>query len=267
MKYATKRLTWLGHNCFLFEYNETRFITDPFFVKGVTPYSLNNIQVDYVLVSHGHADHCADALEVAQNSSATLIAVAEVAGYFSKKGIKTEPVNIGGAIYLPVAKDPIEPQAQLLTVQAPHSSTMSDGSSGGNSVGFVLSFSQNGSHLSPAKSPIRPMKRALADASAFSIYFACDTGLFSEMNWIGSLGLDIAVLPIGDRYTMGPSLSLDAVNALQPRYVVPAHFNTWKPIAQNQDLWSEAVRQYTNSSPLVLSPGKSIEEQTDGAWA
>lgn len=133
-------------------------------------------------------------------------------------------------------------------------------------MGFVLSFSQNGAPLSPDQAPIKPLKDVLADAEAFSIYFACDTGYFSEMSWIGKLGIDVAVLPIGDRYTMGPSLSLEAISALNARYVVPCHYNTWPPISQDASKWADAVQRYTQSKPLVLKPGVPVAEDESGNW-
>lgn len=266
MRQLSKKLTWFGHNCFLFEFEKTKFLIDPFLVEGISPVSAHNIFADYILVSHGHSDHCANAVSIAQNNNSTILAIAEVAEYFGQKRIKTEPVNIGGTVYLSLSNSN-SPQMQVLAVQAPHSSTMPDGSSGGNSLGFILSFSQNGLTLSPDSAPLKPMKNMLANANAFSIYFACDSGLFAEMSWIGELGIDLAVLPIGGRYTMGPALSLDAVNMLKPRYVVPSHYNTWKPIIQNATSWSESILQYTKSTPLVLMPGKTIEEKEDCSWS
>ncbi|MDD3590149.1 MAG: MBL fold metallo-hydrolase [Thermoguttaceae bacterium] len=266
MKHTLKKLTWLGHNCFLFEYGKTKFITDPFLTPDSSPISAENIEANYILVSHGHDDHCADALVIAKNNKSPIIAIPEVAGYFAQKGAATEPVNIGGAVYVPLFNDINLPKAQVLAVQAPHSSTLSNGAPGGNSLGFVLSFSQNEVCLSPNDGTIKPMRQTLEDASAFSIYFACDTGYFSEMSWIGRLGIDLAVLPIGDRYTMGPSTSLDAIEAIQPRYVVPSHYNTWPPISQNVEKWRDSVRKYTKSEPILPIIGSSIEEQEDGSW-
>lgn len=266
MAKKSKRLTWFGHNCFLFEYESTKFLVDPFLAPSVSPVRASDIKTDYILISHGHSDHCANAVEIAGNSSPTIIGIAEVASFFNRKGLKTESVNIGGALYLPFADAPDKPKFQILTVQAPHSSTMPDGSPGGNSIGFVLSFSQNDTWLSPDKAPIKPMRDLLSDALAFTIYFACDAGYFEEMKWIGRLGVDLAVLPIGDLFTMGPSVSLDAINAINPQCVVPCHYNTWKPIAQDVGKWSDAVRQYTKSLPLPLAPGQTISEVANGVW-
>ena len=265
MESVSKKLTWYGHNCFLFEYNSVKFLVDPFLVPGIAPVVPNDVRADYILVSHGHSDHCANALEIARNSHSTIVSVAEIASFFAHQGLKTESANIGGSIYVPISDDE-SPKAQILVVQAMHSSTMQDNSPGGASTGFILSFSQNGSFLSPDKAPIKPMKATLADAAAFSIYFACDTGFFTEMNWIGSLGIDVAVLPIGDRYTMGPSVSLDAINAINPQYVVPCHYNTWSPISQQVEKWHDAVRQYTNAIPRVLTPGDVLFENEFGEW-
>ena len=266
MEKSLKRLTWFGHNCFLFEYGDVKFIVDPFLVTGIASVQASDLKANYLLVSHGHYDHCANALEIARTSQATIVGIAEVASFFGRQGLKTESVNIGGAVYLPISKNSESPKAQILAVQATHSSTMPDNSSGGASIGFILSFSQNGSFLSPDKAVIKPMKDVLADASAFSIYFACDTGFFTDMNWIGTLGIDVAVLPIGDRFTMGPSLSLDAIRAINPQYVVPCHYNTWPPLAQSVEKWNDAVRQYTKAVPLVLTPGVAVSEGEFNEW-
>ena len=90
------------------------------------------------------------------------------------------------------------------------------------------------------------------------IYFACDTALFLDMKLIGSGGLDLAVLPIGDLYTMGPEDSLDAIKLLNPKRVAPCHYNTWPPIAQDAAAWADRVRSHTAAEPVVLEPGEKI---------
>ena len=95
----------------------------------------------------------------------------------------------------------------------------------------------------------------LADAR---VYFACDTALFLDMKLIGSGGLDLAVLPIGDGYTMGPEDSIDAIRLLSPKRVAPCHYNTWPPIAQDAQAWAEQVRSQTAAEPIVLEPGGKI---------
>jgi L-ascorbate metabolism protein UlaG (beta-lactamase superfamily) len=135
-------------------------------------------------------------------------------------------MNLGGAIDLPIGN-------VKMTV-AHHSSVLPDGTYGGNPGGFLLT---------------------LADAN---IYFACDTALFSDMKLIGAGGLDLAVLPIGDRFTMGPDDSIEAVKLLTPRRVAPCHYNTWPPIAQDANAWAERMRSETQAEPIVLEPGGTI---------
>ncbi len=122
---------------------------------------------------------------------------------------------------------------------AHHSSSLPDGSYGGNPAGWLL------------------------DVSGLRIYFAGDTALFSDMERIGrpdSSGrrLDVAVLPIGDLFTMGPDDSLEAIGLLQPRLVLPSHYNTWPPIQQDAQAWAARVQQSNLAEPRVLAPGETI---------
>jgi L-ascorbate metabolism protein UlaG (beta-lactamase superfamily) len=110
-----------------------------------------------------------------------------------------------------------------------------DGSDGGNPVGFLL------------KTPTDK-----------KVYLACDTGLFGDMNLIGEEGVDLAVLPIGDNFTMGPEDALRAVKLLQPKHVIPVHYNTWDIIAQDATAWAARVREETYATPHVLNPGESF---------
>jgi L-ascorbate metabolism protein UlaG (beta-lactamase superfamily) len=111
---------------------------------------------------------------------------------------------------------------------------MPNGSYGGTPVGFFLTL--NGSR----------------------VYFACDTAVFLEMKLIGAPGLDLAVLPIGDLFTMSPEDSIEAIQLLKPRRVLPCHYNTWPPIAQDVQAWAARVRSQTAAEPVVLEPGEKI---------
>jgi L-ascorbate metabolism protein UlaG (beta-lactamase superfamily) len=99
----------------------------------------------------------------------------------------------------------------------------------------------------------------LLTLAAQRVYFACDTALFLDMKLIGSGGLELAVLPIGDLFTMGPDDSIDAIKLLSPKRVAPCHYGTWPPIAQDADAWAEKVRSHTAAEPIVLKPGGKIE--------
>jgi L-ascorbate metabolism protein UlaG (beta-lactamase superfamily) len=218
-------LTWLGHGTWLVRTGGATLIVDPFLDDSPTaPYKAAEVNADYVLVSHGHFDHVADAAAIAARCGATVIANFEICQWLAARGAtKTEPMNLGGAIATPFGR--------VKLTLAHHSSTLPDGASGGNPGGFLLS---------------------LADGK---VYFAGDTALFADMKLIGDAGIDLAVVPIGDRFTMGPDDSLKAIQLLRPKRVAPAHYNTWPPIAQDAAAWGARVRQETAAVPVVLEPG------------
>ena len=90
-----------------------------------------------------------------------------------------------------------------------------------------------------------------------TLYFACDTALFSDMKLLGDKAIDVAVLPIGDLFTMGPKDSVAATNYLNPKQVLPTHYNTWPPIEQDADAWAKMVKAGSTAEPIVLLPGQS----------
>ena len=91
------------------------------------------------------------------------------------------------------------------------------------------------------------------------IDFACDTALFSDMKLIGNHGIDVAVVPIGDLFTMGPEDSVEAIKLISPRQVLPSHYDTWPPIEQNAAEWADIVKSKTGAHPVVLQPGGTHE--------
>lgn len=221
-------LTWLGHACWLVRHERDTIVIDPFLDDSPTaPVKAEDLDVNYILVSHGHFDHVADAARIAARTGAWVVANFEICQWLEKQGAEhTDPMNVGGTITLPWGR-------VKLTI-AHHSSTLPDGSSGGNPGGFLLWIGGK------------------------KIYFACDTGLFDEMKSIGAVGVDLAVLPIGDRFTMGPEDALEAVKLLNPARVAPSHYNTWPPIAQDAAAWAKRVQSETNAQPLVINPGGII---------
>jgi L-ascorbate metabolism protein UlaG (beta-lactamase superfamily) len=221
-------LTWLGHASWLLHVNGARLVIDPFLDDSPTaPRKASQIDADYILVSHGHFDHVADAASIANRTGATVISNYEITTWLAQKsGVKTTiGMNLGGGVNLPFGR-------VQLTI-AFHSSQLPDGSNGGNPCGFLI------------QTPVA------------NVYLACDTGLFGDMQRIGDRGIDVAVLPIGDLFTMGPDDALEAVKLIRPKIVIPSHFNTWPPIAQDADKWAARVSQETKTSAIVLQPGQT----------
>ena len=222
-------LTWLGHGSWAITTGQTAILLDPFLNDSPTsPVKADEVAADYILVSHGHFDHIADAASIANRTGATVLAAFEISSWLqSQHGVKnTVGMNLGGGIDLPFGR--------VVMTLAHHSSQLPDGTYGGNPAGFLLRLAEG------------------------TVYFACDTALFSDMQLIGRAGIDLAVLPIGDLFTMGPEDSLEAIKLIQPRRVAPAHYNTWPPIAQDAAKWADAVRANTGAEPVVLEPGQKI---------
>ena len=224
----TTTIKWLGHYAFEIKTGEHTVLLDPFIDDNpVATVSADELSADFILVTHGHADHVADVASIANRTGATVVAPVEAAGWFQNKQDveKTVSLNLGGGIQLPFG--------HVRMTIAHHSSSMPDGSYGGNPAGYILTFPEG------------------------KVYFSGDTALFMEMELYGRQGIDIAILSIGDHFTMGPDDSVEAVRMLKPARVVPAHFNTWPPIEQDAESWAKKIRAESSAEPIVLQPGQS----------
>ena len=222
-------LTWLGHGGWSIKTEEQTILLDPFLTDCPTATeSADNIEADFILVSHGHFDHIADVPAIAKRTGATVVAIFEIAQWLEKNHQIEGSVgmNLGGATDLAFGNVKMTP--------AIHSSQLPDGGYGGEPAGFVLTLEG---------------KR---------IYFACDTALFSDMQVIAAGGLDLAVLPIGDLFTMGITDSIAATLMLQPTKVAPAHYGTWPPIEQDAEAWAERIKSETQAVPLVPKVGEAF---------
>jgi L-ascorbate metabolism protein UlaG (beta-lactamase superfamily) len=223
------QITYYGHGTFGLKINEFQLIIDPFFSDNPsTQTKPGDLNPDYLLITHGHGDHVGDALEIANRTGAKVIANAEIASWMGAKGVQVFPQHIGGGHDYPFG--------YVKLTQAVHGSSLPDGSYGGMPAGFLITT---------------PDEK--------KIYFAGDTGLFAGMSLIGEEGVQLAALPIGDNYTMGPDDALRAVKLLQPQHVIPAHYNTWDLIAQDPAAWKKRVEAETDTIVHVLQPDSSLE--------
>lgn len=225
----TTTLTYLGHSTIQIETEGKTILIDPFFTGNpAASTTADKVEPDFIAVSHGHGDHVGDAIAIAKRTGALVIANYEICEWLGKHGVKNvHAQHIGGA-----AKHPF---GTLKLTIAHHGSMLPDGSNGGNPCGILL--------LLPAK----------------TIYFAGDTGLFYDMKLIGEVGIDVAILPIGDNYTMGPDDALRAVKLVEPKLVIPVHYNTWPVIAQDAAAWAKRVETETNAIAIPLQPGESTD--------
>jgi L-ascorbate metabolism protein UlaG (beta-lactamase superfamily) len=221
------QLTWLGHATWHIRTGGVDVLLDPFLDDSpVAQVKAAEVPADYILVSHGHFDHVADVVAIAKRTGATVLSNFEISQWLSAQGVdNTVGMNLGGGIQ--------QPFGHVKMTIAHHSSQLPDGSDGGNPGGFLLTLPEG------------------------RIYFACDTALFGDMGLIAS-GVELAVLPIGDLFTMGPEDSVEAVKLIGPKRVTPNHYNTWPPIEQDADQWAESVRQQTDAEPVVLQVGESL---------
>ena len=221
----TSVFTWFGHATLGLETGGFKLLIDPYFSGNPSvKIKANQVEADYILVTHGHGDHIGDTVEIAKRCSALVISNAEISSWLRKQGVKTHAQHIGGGYQ--------HPFGYLKLTTALHGSSLPDGSNGGNPAGFLLTTNENK-----------------------KIYMAGDTGLFGDMRLIGEEGLDLAVIPIGDNYTMGPADALRAVKLLNPKMVIPIHFNTFDLIRQDPKAWAERVEAETDSKVHLMQPG------------
>lgn len=221
-------LTWHGHACWSVDSDEVALLIDPFLSDNpMADVGPDDVDPDYILISHGHFDHVGDAVAIAKRTGATIISTFEVVNYCQEQGAESgHGMNIGGGYNFPFGR-------VQLTI-AHHTSMLPDGRYGGDAAGFLIT------------------------TGGVTIYDAADTGLFGDMKLYGDMNeIDVALLPIGDNFTMGPTDAVQAVKFLRPQVVIPMHYDTFDLIAQDVDAWAGQVEEETDSSVVVLKPGES----------
>ncbi len=223
------RIAYHGHACFGIDVGDTHLLIDPFLTgNALADVDAGQVAADYILVSHGHGDHVGDTVAIAKRTGATTISNFEIQNWLLSQGVESaHPLHIGGGFDFPFGR-------VKLTI-AHHGSALPDGSYGGNPAGFLLTLEG---------------KR---------IYHACDTGLFYDMKLIGEEGLDLAILPIGDNFTMGPDDALRAVKLLEPKVVIPIHYDTFDVIKQDPHAFAHRVEVETSARCVVLRAGDTFD--------
>jgi L-ascorbate metabolism protein UlaG (beta-lactamase superfamily) len=222
---------YLSHSCFLVEAGGKKLLIDPFFSGNPkAPQGTGQIKPDYVLLTHGHGDHLGDGIEIARRSGATIIAPNELAVWCAQKGATAHPMHIGGAWNFDFGR-------VKLTI-AHHGSGAGPGPNGweytGNPCGFLIT------------------------AEGKTLYHAGDTGIFYDMKLIGEMHpIDLALLPIGDNFTMGITDAVKAVELLRPRQVVPMHYDTFDLIKADPQVLAAGAAQH-GAKVTIMKVGERL---------
>ena len=221
------KFKYYGHSCFRLDDGKYKVLFDPFFTGNPkAAVSYEQVDADYILITHAHSDHLGDAPEIAKKTGAELVSTPEVLAECERRvaGLKEHPMNIGGSLNLPFGK--------VRMTSAQHSS----GVAGGIACGYVVYM------------------------GGLKIYFAGDTALFTDMQLIGRKDdLDYAVLPIGDNYTMGLEDAALAAQLLNARHVIPVHYNTWPVINQDVLHYKEITEAMSRAMVHIVGIGEELE--------
>lgn len=222
------KITYYGHSAFKLYDGINSLIIDPFLTGNpVSPVKSEEIKVSYIILTHAHGDHLGDALKIAKQNDATIIAVFELANYCASKGAKTHGMHIGGGFNFPFGR--------IKFTIAHHGSSTPDGQYMGSPAGVVVSIGGK------------------------NIYHCGDTGLFYDMKLIGEMmPIDVMLVPIGDNFTMGIDDAVKAVELTNPRIAVPMHYNTFGLIKADPSVFGKKLTEL-GKNYIIMNYGETIE--------
>lgn len=224
------KVSYHGHAVVQIQSNGKTIIIDPFITgNGLTDLRPDEVSADVIILTHGHGDHLGDTLEIAKRNGSLVISSAEIAAYLSWQGIHTHGMNIGGSYQFDFGK-----------------------------IKFTQAFHSSG-YITERKEIIylgMPMGVLFMNEGK-TIYHAGDTSLFTDMELIGERNpIDLAFLPIGDNFTMGPEDAAYAAKLLKAKTVVPIHYNTFPVIRQDPNKF---IHLLENENGLIMQPGEELE--------
>lgn len=225
------KLTFIGHSAFALDNGDPaqQVLVDPYISENpVATQTPEDFSPATILLTHAHADHVGDTIAIGKRTGATVIATAELGGWLATEGLTAVSANFGGTVAFAGGTVKLTP--------AWHTSSYGpDWKAPGVPAGLIVRYGGK------------------------VVYFAGDTCLFGDMRLIGEAGLDVAVLPIGDHFTMGPEDAARAAEFLGAATVIPCHFNTFPPIRQDPEAFRSLVEASTSSKVQILAPGETVE--------
>lgn len=222
-------LTFHGHACFELASNGTSLLIDPFLApyNPVAKATAGDVSPKHVVVTHGHVDHVASAVEVAKNADATVYALVENAEWFKQQDVSAVDINLGGRVEFA--------GGTIGFVPAFHTNTLPDGTVVGQAAGVIVRMNEH------------------------CIYHVGDSCLFSDMALIAEMEhVDTLIVPIGGRYTMDIPAAVRATEFVRPKRVIPCHYNTFPAIEADPQQFADGVKSIGGIDVQVLDPGDKI---------